>query len=214
MPEYPYTLVTNKLQNFLQKIPSMGVPDVVNTKWLPSVGFKSKNDRSIISIVKFIGFIDSLGKPTDRWKAYRDRSKAKFVMAQGIKDGYFELFRLYPDADTRSNEELRNFFSPKISGGDQVVSATVNTFKVLCSLADFSKSTNAPIETEAVSTSISVQPPVEGPVLTSSYKYQSGVTININIELSLPATTEKDVYENLFAALKKHLLPDESNNGN
>lgn len=130
--EFPYTQLTGKLQDFFQKIQSTGVPPSATTKWLESIEFKSVNDRPILTIVKFIGFADSSGKPTQRWSLYRDKSKSKFVIAEGIREGYSSLFNTYPDAYARNDEDLKNFFRSKSSGGDQVISKTVTTFKTLC----------------------------------------------------------------------------------
>ena len=33
-----------------------------------------------------------------------------------------------------------------------------------------------------------------------------GLTVNINLQLQLPATDDASVYDNLFSALRKHLL--------
>jgi hypothetical protein len=32
------------------------------------------------------------------------------------------------------------------------------------------------------------------------------MTLNVNIQLQLPATAESEVYEKLFAAMRKHLI--------
>ena len=139
MAEYPYINTTGKLQEFLEMIAIDSVPESATTKWLPKVGFKSNNHRPIIKIMKFIGFLDG-NKPTQRWELYRDSTQAKQVMAEGIAEGYSDLFIAYQDAPDRSNSDLKNFFKGKMpKGGEQVISSTVNTFKTLCSFADFSK---------------------------------------------------------------------------
>jgi hypothetical protein len=211
MAEFPYATVVGKLLEFFKKIQSIGVPSSVTQKWLDSIGFKSSNDRSILPVAKFIGFVDASNKPTQRWTSYRSTNLAKSVMAEGIREGYSDLFSVYPDAYERSDEDLKNFFRSKSAVGDQAISKTVSTFRTLCSLADFTKTSE-----QIPPNDQTLQPtskPIQNPVLSTAYKHQSGITININIELSLPPTTDKAVYENLFAALKKHILPDESDNG-
>ena len=138
MTDYPYIRTTGKLKEFLQKIPSMGEPISVSTRWLPKVGFKSANHRPIVRILDFIGFVDS-NKPTDKWRAYCVTSKSRRVLAEGISEGYAELFRFYPDACQRSDTELKDFFQSHLSASDQVINSTVGTFKTLCSLADFKR---------------------------------------------------------------------------
>jgi len=214
MADFPYTKVTGKLQVFFKKIQEIGVPPSASTAWLPVIGFGSNNDRTIIKVAKFIGFIDSSNKPTSRWRSYRDHSKAKGIMAEGIKEGYKELFDLYPDAYQRSDVELKNFFRSQSSEGDQVITSMVATFKALCSLADFSESNISDEQAEIQVLNPESKPTHSAPIITTSREMPSGITININIELSLPPTTEKDVYDNLFAALKKHILSGENDSVN
>ena len=114
MTDYPYIRTTGKLKEFLQKIPSMDEPISVSTRWLPKVGFKSANHRPIVRILDFIGFVSS-NMPTDRWRAYCVKRKSRRVLAEGISEGYAELFRLYPDAHQRSDTELKDFFQSHLS---------------------------------------------------------------------------------------------------
>lgn len=202
MIEYPYALVTGKLKKFLEHIQSgAGVPPKITTKYLPSVGFGSNNDRRIIPVLKFINFLDAGGIPTEEYRLFRDKGKAGGVMAKSLKAAYKELFETFPDAYRKDTEALRNYFRTHTNAGEQVVNATVATFKVLCEFADFearteeiTESPKDKLESEA-SVSKQVSPATSG-----------GLTVNINIQLQLPATEDASVYENLFSALKKHLL--------
>ncbi|MGA9349633.1 MAG: DUF5343 domain-containing protein [Anaerolineae bacterium] len=202
MADFPYTQVTGKLKSFFEKVQQVGKPDTVDKKWLASIGLKATNDHTIIPVLRFIGFVDQSSKPTDRWMSYRDKSRAGKVLAEGVLEGYAELFQTYAGAHRRSDEELKAFFSTKTTAGAQVVSKTVTTFKTLCGLADFE--------------GVSVEgPPVQPVQLTQDglgaptkiiKELGAGVTININIQLTLPDTTDESVYDKLFSAMKRHLL--------
>ena len=137
MTDFPYMQTTGRMKDFFSKLPSVAAPDLVTIKWLSSVGFKSKNDRPVIGILEFIGFTASK-KPTASWTAFRDSGQSTSVMAEGIKQGYSDLFGTYPDAHTRDEKDLRKFFTEnKSTAGEQVIRKTVNTFRALCTLADF-----------------------------------------------------------------------------
>lgn len=205
MADFPYTTVLNKLKTFLKKIQDIGIPDIVDKKLLASSGFSGSNDSTIIPVLKFIGFIDDNGKPTSRWTQYRDKARAGKVIAEAINEAYSELFTLYPDANNRSTDELKNFFSTKTTAGSRAVSQTVSTFKSLCENADFSevpsKITEKPeiISTKKEEINIAkIKKEISG--------FETGITININIQLTLPETTDETVYNKFFEALKKHLL--------
>jgi len=201
MNEYQYCTVINKIKPFFEKIQDIGKPEKVSQKWLASIGFKSTNDRKIVSVLKSIGFIDGSGNPTDRWKRYKNKSKSKKVMAEGLNDGYSELFKMYPDAGNRSREELYNFFSEKMGAGKQVVDKTVSTFLELCTLADLNSFGNK-IEQEET-----IDEPGDKVIKKRAIKVSnSPYTININIQLTVPETTDGKVYEKFFEAMKKHLF--------
>lgn len=202
MTDFPYTPVTGKLKSFFEKVQQVGKPENIDKKWLASIGLTASNDPSIVPVIKFIGFVDQSGKPTDRWMAYRDKSRAGKVLAEGILEGYADLFRTYPDAYRRSDDELKAFFTTKTTAGAQVVSRTVVTFKTLCELADFSG-----VATEALYPQLPGATQVDLSIPTKTVQgLATGITININIQLTLPDTTDEVVYDKLFAAMKKYLL--------
>ena len=205
MNNFPYTQVPKKLKSFFEKIQQTGTPNIVDKKWLASIGFGASNDRSIIPVLKFISFVDQSGKPTKKWLVYRDKNQARKVLAEGIREGYAELFQTYPDAHQRTDDELKNFFSPKTKASASTVSRMVTTFKTLCKLADFSDvSTEASVsQALAPSEDVKTEPDTTKKI---TQKLGTGITININIQLTLPDTTDETVYDKFFVALKKHLF--------
>ena len=58
-------------------------------------------------------------------------------MAQGVRAGYGELFKTFPDAHRKDSEALTNFFKAKTSVGDAVIKQMVGTFKTLAAYGDF-----------------------------------------------------------------------------
>lgn len=137
MTDYPYVLKTSSLKDLLQKIPTIGTPDKFTHRRLAELGYKTKNDRQIISVLRFINFIDSDSKPSNNYLSYRDKSKSRAVMAASLRDAYSDLFQTYSDAQNKDKEALRNFFSTSVTAGERVLLAVVDTFKALCELADF-----------------------------------------------------------------------------
>lgn len=217
MTDYPYTKVPGNLKKFLGIIQSSGVPSTVNLKTLITYGLKSTNDRPIVNILKFIGFVASDGIPTDAWKNYRNREIATKVLGSSIKSAYSDLFQTFPDAYRKDNEALRNYFSVHTSVGEQSISAMVSTFKALCELATFPEDEKSEMYTEneeaktptpnQVSDSNSIPLNKQSTLaIPSCPNTTNGLSLNINIELHLPATQDGEVYDKLFEALKKHLL--------
>ena len=137
MADFVYTTVPGKIKPLLSKIREVGVPQKVTVQWLRTVGFTSSNDASLLGILKFIGFTDSSGVPTSKWTQYRG-ANYKQVLSEAIREGYADLFAVYPDANQRSQGDLDHVFSTSSSGGKQVIAKTVGTFKALAEQAEFS----------------------------------------------------------------------------
>lgn len=202
MAEYPYLNNTGKIVEFFKHMQEARVPTAkVSQKYLESVGFKSKDDRRLVSVAKFLGFLDGNGMPTDIWSQYRDKKTAKTVISRAIEKSYSELFQRYPRVTQIDDEDLRNFFSTATGLGRVSVNAATRTFKAVCGLAEFGSEAN-----ETVTSSDSSKPAVSEPVANVIPEPQRSIPININIQLHLPATEDPKIYENLFAALRKHLL--------
>lgn len=201
MAEFPYSPTPAKVKPFFEHIQEAGVPPKVTQRYLESVGFKTKNDRYLISILKFLTFLDSSGKPIEAWHAYRHKEAAPSVMARAICTAYSDLFNTYPDAYRKDNEALRNYFSTRTAVAESTLGLIVRTFTVLCELADFE---DLAVDVSAAP-SIAPAPELVGP-LPTVLRGPPGMTVNINIQLALPATEDASIYEKLFAALKKHLL--------
>lgn len=195
MADFPYTTVTGKIGPLLDKIKEVGVPDKVTRNWLESVGFKSKNDRSLITVIKYVDLVDTSGKPTPRWNQFRGKDGGA-VLAEGIKKGYSQLYSMYPTAHTQSDDNLSSFFSTKTSAGATAVSKTVTTFKNLCQKADFTK---------AAPYSHNPEGKTSDGHITSHSQHVGQTPVTINITINMPETDAK-TYESFFKAMKDNLL--------
>ncbi|MFT6472922.1 MAG: hypothetical protein ACJA1G_001232 [Qipengyuania sp.] len=201
---FPYTQNTGNLTSLISQIGKNGVPDKLTTKDLPVWGFKSSNDRSILSVLRFIGFLDSSGAPTDLWR--EARTKPDVAVGKGVREGYKSLFQTFPDAERKDSEALTNFFKAKTDVGDAAIRMMVGTFKALAQYGDYSSKPSvaaAPAPSANSDTDMPVQSPLIATALPTS---NAGVSVNLNIELALPADETGKVYDAFFKAMKKHLL--------
>jgi hypothetical protein len=199
---YTYIVKTGSLKEYLSKVKKreLGVPDKVNRSYLQSIGYTSSNDFPIISVLKSIGFIDGSNAPTQRFKDFRTE-KAGQVMASALKETYAELFKIHPEAHKKSNEELESFFaSKKPELKKSTLQCFVDTFKTLCEFADFGA---PPVEAEVVEKGEELEKVIKKGEL---FKTPEGVTINLNIQITLPVTDDAEVYDKIFKALKEHIF--------
>jgi hypothetical protein len=191
MPEYSYTTVPGKIRSFFEKLRKATIPDHADHQWLSKLGFGSKNDPTLLGMLKQIGFTDHAGTPARTWFDYK--ASPRETMARALKEGYRELFNLY-EADQPpcelSNDELVRFFSSQTGKAEGTVSKMLATFRALCSLADF----NAPVRSAS-------KVSAENPQFGRADDRQVVVNVNIN----LPETEDEEVYRKILKVLKEYL---------
>jgi hypothetical protein len=206
-PKYPYTTVPGKLRDLLKKAPNMGRPEKVTVAWLKTAGWTSSNDASMIPVLRFVGLLGADGRPTELWDAIRVATKEnRAIFGTALREAYADLFALYPDANRKDTEALRNFFRAQSSGGEQVQAKLVQTFQILAEFGDFDgvasldvtrADRKAPGDEKRGRASSSVdRAPLVAP----------GLTLNVSIQLQLPATADAEVYDKLFASMRQHLM--------
>lgn len=181
----------------------MGVPERATQKWLVSAGYAGGNAMTILPVLRFVGIIGSDGSPTELWQALRRGDAAgRARFADAVRRAYADLFAVHPDAHRKDAEALRNFFRAHTSGGDQVQQRMVQTFKALAEFGDFDQPSEvARPESPRVATQEAPEPPpVRAPRLGTE------LALTVNLQLQLPATADGDVYDKLFAAMRKHLM--------
>jgi hypothetical protein len=201
MADFTYTTVPGKIKALLAKIREVGVPQKVTVQWLKTVGFKSSNDASLIGVLKVIGLTDSSGVPTSTWTQYRGANH-KSVLGTAIREGYADLFAVYPDAHQRNQADLDHVFSTSSSGGKQVIGKTVGTFRALAEQAEFS-----PVEEQTdlhMAAGPLHKPAVQPPSTASRFQAQ-GPTLHIDIQVHISPEASSDQIEHVFASMAKHL---------
>lgn len=200
---FPYVLGTGKLTEFLKKIPDIGVPEKFVLKNLKSLGYTSSNDERFIPAIKFIGLLNPAGQPTELWT--EARAHLGRAIAKGVRAGYADLFQQYPKAHQKDDEALRTYFSVHSGTGKEAVTRMVQTFKALCSIADFDGSVAEPA---AVRKTPEQAKPADGGKEANSVirtESSSAPSVSINIQLQLPPDPTGEIYDKFFASMAKHL---------
>jgi len=197
MAVHPYTTVPGRIKNLMEKIRTVGVPERANRNWLMLIGFKSSNDRTMLSILKHIGFLNAGGQPTDSWRAYRGPNHG-VILADALRDAYKGIFETFEEPWKLSTNELKDYFAVDTGSAEGTVSKMVDTFKSLCSVAEFKRSAASKppsLIAENAGTN-GLQIPLS----------QQGKSVNININVELPITDDDEVYRRIFKALKDYLI--------
>lgn len=209
--EYPYSTSTGSIIKILEKIQNVGQPSKVDKKWFSSIGFSKTSEQRMIAVLKFIGFAEADGSPTNLWTQYRSKLNGKKILGQAIKNAYQELFEIYPNANELGKDELTHFFSTRTTAGSLALSHTVNTFKNMAEFADFEsvdikeeKKPKSVLKQEEDDPQVETANDENGDSLVRKIQTKNGVTVNINIQLT--ETTDERVFDKFFESMKKHLL--------
>ena len=210
-----YTLKPNAIPAYFVAILDAQPPERFSLKFLENLGFTSTNDRLFIGMLKDLGFLNRDGAPQQRYFEFLDRSQSKRLLADGIREGYSDLFSINTKANTYSVEEAKNKLRTLFAGKktDLVISNIAKTFKALCDYADFTSATATPKKSEKPAK----QEPAEQPQELGSEKSipqesqqiaagkirVSGLQYHINIVL--PETRDQAVFDAIFKSLRDHL---------
>lgn len=205
--DVPYMPSVTNLAKILDAIQKAGVPDAFNLDFLKDLGFTSSNDRPVIKVLKYLGMLDSSGRPQNSYREFVDHTKAKAVLATRLRAAFDDLYLSDKDAHNKSAEQLKGWFKTKTGAGDAVAKKMATQFKALASYADFS----APAATEPKPPAPDTKhkqedakPPKPPPVEGADVK---GFGLVYRIEIHLPDTQNVETFRAIFRALREELMP-------
>ena len=210
--EVPYMPSVSNLSKILDAIQRAGAPDAFGLDFLKDLGFTSSNDRAAIKLLKFLGLLETSGKPTTAYKEFMDQNRSKTVLAVRLRKAYDDLFLSDKEAHAQSVDKLKGWFKTKTGAGDAVAKKIATTFKSLATYADFSQAGNPVVEASAPPP---VPPPSSGSealVYTATLKGNKthrdippGLGFVYRIEIHLPDTTNIETYRSIFRAIREEL---------
>lgn len=198
----PYVDAYGKIKTLFEKIKEALVPPKVTLDFIyTKLGLKSSSYRAMIPLLRRLGFINEANVPTPAYREYRDKKKSKVIMAQQIRNAYKDLFAANEYAYKLSRDDVISKLNTLLGtpADDKITPKVASTFLALCNLADFEgKKAERTKAEEKMEKPIAVSPEKVFPKLGISY------TINLN----LPATTDIEVFNAIFKALKENLLSE------
>jgi len=205
MADFPQLQNTGNLQDYIKGIPSRGVPEKVTRQHLESLGYKSKNDRPIPNVLKFIGVLDSNTAPTPSYAKLRNKQKAPTELAGMIKKAYSVLYATYPDAHKKDAETLKTWFASHTTVGEASVKNMTQTFTSLCSLADFDGGPASPDEDNGEDQN-NEKEKSKSSTETTRKRGSLDTQVAFNIQIQIPGDQPPEVYESIFKNLGKYVL--------
>lgn len=210
----PYMNSTGLISKIFGKISEAQKPERFTTDYLTSVlGYGSGSARPVIPLLKRLNFLQADGTPTPLYARFRNPSERAPAMLDALKAGYPELYARNEYAHVLPKDKLRDLVV-EITGlerDNQIVAYIGGTFQALKAAGGVSENTRGvtPAATngaEAPST-ITAPAPFERPDFgTHRGAQEIGMNLAYTINLNLPPSSDPEVFNAIFKALKEHLL--------
>lgn len=207
----PYMFSTGLIPKIFEKIQNARRPDRFTQDFLETkLGHSGGSARPIIPLLKRLGFLGSDGAPTPLYDQFRDEATRASAVAQGMKNGFSEFFDRNEYANDLSREKLASLVIGVTGGarGDRKTKAIVGTFMALNAMADFENNVPlGPVEEQTPEVSKPTQiPEALGGGTPEDTVDNVDLNVSYTINLNLPETTNLEVFNAIFEALRNNLL--------
>ncbi|NEN06568.1 DUF5343 domain-containing protein [Diaminobutyricibacter tongyongensis] len=207
--DLPYMPSVANVPAIFDKIKGAGTPPKFTHDFLKTnLGFGSSNDRSVIKILRSLGFLTADGVPTQRYNDFKG-TQGKAAVAEGLREGWSELFLSDQKIYEKSAADILATVKGVSGAGDAVARKMATTFKALCDQASWNSrpqqhGTIEDAERESPEVGEQSRPGQQAPILPDS---SSGLLrLHHDIHLHLPPTSDVSVYRAIFQALKMELM--------
>ncbi len=204
-----YTQKPSAIAAYFDAVLDAQPPERFSIKFLENLGFTSTNDRLFIGILKDLGFLNADGVPQQRYYDFMDRTQSRYVLADGIRNAYSDLFAVNTKANELTPSDVKNKLRTLYAGKktDNVIDRIAKTFSALCEYADFSKPVGAIAPTEDTKPEKKAETQQKKPE-TGIHAVAQAVSLDslqYHINIVLPETRDQGVYDAIFRSLREHL---------
>ncbi|WP_156630057.1 DUF5343 domain-containing protein [Methylobacterium sp. Leaf112] len=203
----PFINSTGLIGKIFEKIQQAKVPPRYTLDFQATIlGYGSGSAKPFIPFLKRLGFIQSDGTPTELYTRFRNADSSGAAMAEAMRQGFSDIFQKNEFAHALADDKLKNLVV-EVTGkepSDGTVSAIVGSFKACKQLADFDAASI--VDKEKV-------PPLDVSKSLVRHESKSGrlndIRLAYTINVNLPETTDVNVYNAIFSAIRTNLLTDE-----
>jgi Family of unknown function (DUF5343) len=138
-----YVLANGRIPEVFSKIRDGQAPDQLTSQLLKDWGFSSSNDRAFLPLLKALGFLTPTGQPTQKYHDYRDHSRSRAVLGEGLREAYHDLFLIAANPKEDDREAIKGKFKSFHNASDNTALNLTNTFFALLKMADLSEKKGA-----------------------------------------------------------------------
>lgn len=205
MPDYPpYMNAYGNVTKILNKIKEAKTPERFSQDYLDTVlGFSGGGAKPFIPLAKRIGLLNADGSPSELYSRFRNPAQSEAAMAEMLRKGYPEFYKRNEYAHALDKVGLQGL-AMEATGLDKssdTLKAIVNTFEALNGFANFELLGTVPVEDDSGGLSEVLEAPRVRPSGTLG-----DLRFSHNIYINLPDTSDVEVFNAIFKAMKENLL--------
>ena len=227
MATHPYTSGPNSIAQMINQL-RKSFPAIVNSDTVKKYQIAPKNESYVINVLQFLGITDPDGKKTQKSsEVFSKHDDVEFQTGFGeiVKSAYSELFDLHGDAAWNLERgKLIGYFRQADQTSEVIGTRQASVFSVLAALsgkapdgATSSRPTPKPntgskprVSANQSNSNATRKPPTTKDTQTIDVGKNgggaSGVTLNVRIEVNLPAGGDAQTYDAIFSSIRKNLM--------
>jgi hypothetical protein len=194
----PYLASNKNLPTLFEKIGSAKIPDAFNHEFLQTtIGLKGSNDRSMISLLRYMGFIDQSNFPTPAYRVLKgDKEARRIAWGEGVVRAYKPLFDADEEAYKHGIEKIKGLIAQVAGTDDDATARIASTFLALVKLGEFSAKALAEEETPET------EEESEDEKLKNNRPKGLRTEFQYVIQVQLPSNGTEETYLNIFNAIR------------
>jgi hypothetical protein len=192
----PYLSSNKNVSALFENIASAKIPPKFTHEFLQmTIGLKGTNDRSLITLLKNMGFLDQAGSPTSAYALLKGDERASAI-ANGVREAYAPLFTSNEKANELPPEKLKSLVAQVAGTDDDMTARIASTFSALAKMGDF-KTTAKPVPKPKAEEEVVTEFPAKNalPGLRPEFHY--------DLHIHLPSNGSEETYRNIFNAMRK-----------
>jgi len=194
-----YLASYKNVDKLFEKIEAAKAPEVFTNSFLTdTIGLKSTADRSLINMLKKMGFLDPTGRPTESYGLLKNKNVSRAAIADGLRTLFAPLFEANERANELKPEELKGLIAQVTGSEKNIVNQIAYSFNAIAKNTDFSKSAKPIITKNGDEGGDGAKPPIL-PTPPSGLR----TDFHFNIQVHLPANGNEATYLNIFNSLRR-----------
>jgi Family of unknown function (DUF5343) len=199
----PYLASNKNVGELFKKIASAAIPPKFTHDFLlTAIGLKGTNDRSLIALLRNLGFLDQSNTPTSSYALLKSREKAPTAIADGIRTAYAPLLAADETAYELSGEKLKSLVAQVAGTDDDMTGRIAGTFSALVKHGDF-KTKPPQKEADEVKQEQNGKDDQEGNDDGKGKVRGLRTEFQYVIQVQLPSSGSEETYLNIFNAIRK-----------